>query len=98
MATETYVQLPVDGSGQKIRLTELSEGYDSTGTEILVKQEVVALADADGNLVAIVDGGSVKSSDQTMRDLLRGLLVRLDILNAAVDSNYSPPDDLYEEG
>ncbi len=85
--TDTYVQLPTDGSGQKVRVFKFPE--PGTDGQTYVVQEAVTLADEDGNILSTFD-----TDDYTTHDLLRGILIRLDCLNAALTKHYSPPDDL----
>lgn len=45
MATENFIGLPADGTGKKLRTQEVVEGSNT------VQQEVLTLADKDGNLI-----------------------------------------------
>lgn len=53
--SEGYIQLPTDGSGQKLRDFETTE-YDSSGNPYTVVHEAVALVDDEGN--ALYEGGT----------------------------------------
>lgn len=60
------------------------------------EQQVVTLASSDGQLLDL-DGGMVPVASPEIAMLLRAILLRLDMLNVAVDRSYIPPDNLYEE-
>jgi hypothetical protein len=90
---EGYVQLPTDGSGKKIRLLQVSEQQSDNSGAVTEYQEVVALADANGNLFAVVEGGSLSTADDEIRVLLRAICMRLDLIGAELSKDYAPPDD-----
>jgi hypothetical protein len=72
-------------------LTYQSEDGAGTVVPTIEEQQVVCLADANGNLVN-VKGGALCIDDATTHQLLRAVLLRLDLLNDAVTKRYAPPD------
>jgi hypothetical protein len=90
---EGSIQLPPDSTGKAFRLVEITETQDDVGY-VAEFQEVVTLAGPDGSIIGVMDAGSLKVTEDETRCLLRALVLRLDILNAAIDKGYSPPDDL----
>ena len=73
MATESYIQLPEDQTGKKVRTLELAVGSNT------VHQEVLTLADNDGNLHSgfpKTAEGSIDAASNTS-----GLSVTLDTEN-----------------
>lgn len=57
MSTEAEVRLPEDSTGKAIRLAEVEVLDEATGAQTTVYQEVVAIADADGNFISVSGQG-----------------------------------------
>lgn len=61
MATESGVTLPTDGTGKTIRtrsLLETEQADPTPGTgQVVVRQQIIEIADDSGNIVGSVNGG-----------------------------------------
>lgn len=86
---EGYVQVLPDSTGKKVDTTELTRS-DST----IVERQRLSVGSSDGTLVE-AKGGALPIYSEEIVLLLKALILRLDLLNAMVDSKYSPPDELY---
>lgn len=84
-----YVQIPPDSTGKLIDTTELTRS-DSN----VVERQRLSIGSSDGTLIEAKGGAMPVYSDE-LALLLKALIVRLDLLNAMIDSTYTPPDQLY---
>jgi hypothetical protein len=96
---ESSVQLSGDASSNKNLIRMVAVIPPATYAEWVSTcqvplQEVIALADAQGNFLGVVDGGSLQTADDQTRMLLLAVVNRLDLLIHAIDEHYEPPDDL----
>jgi hypothetical protein len=98
MTTESNVTIAPDNTGTGAHNVRTVTVYP-TGTPVSVThgedQQVVSLAGSDGAIVELTNGALPVSSAE-LALLLKAVIHRLDLLNAAVDRKYSPPDQLYE--
>ncbi len=95
MATESNVVIAPDNTGasaHNIR-TVTVQPTGSVSTAHGEEQQVFTLAGSDGTTVEVTAGALPVHSDE-LTQLLKAILLRLDLLNAMVDSTYTPPDDL----
>ncbi len=95
MATESNVTIAPDntGTGAHNVRTVTVQPNGSVSTAHGEEQQVVTLAGSDGSMVEVKQGAIPVHSDE-IATLLKAILLRLDLLNAMVDSTYTPPDDI----
>lgn len=72
MAVESYIQLPTDGSGRRLRTFEHDETDDVTGDAYTVAHEGVALVDADAE--PLLRGRTIPVTDQDLVQRLDTLI------------------------
>lgn len=95
MTTESNVAIApdnTDGSAHNIRTVTVYP-KDPVSTDHGEDQQVVTLAGPRGDIVEI-ENGALPIYSLEIVALLKAVVLRLDLLNAMVDRNYSPPDDL----
>jgi hypothetical protein len=68
MTDESFIQLPNDSTGKRVRAFPL-DVQQADGTYYTIYQQVMILADPDGNLVYI-KGGAIQTIDDRVADLL----------------------------
>jgi hypothetical protein len=77
---EGYVQVPPDSTGKQLRAFPISVYYqnaDGTFSAETFYQQVLVLADADGNLLGVQAGNPVLTSDSDSQSLLGDILEEL---------------------
>ncbi len=95
MATESNVVIAPDNTGASAHNVRTVTVYPTGGvsTSHGEEQQVVTLAGSDGTTVEVTAGAIPVHSDE-ITTLLKAIILRLDLLNAMVDSTYTPPDDI----
>lgn len=100
MPTESNVAISPDSTSpgaHNVRTITVTPTVSPSTVNQGEQQQVITLADSDGNLVDATDGGLCTSDERTQL-LLQALIQRMDYLCAAVDKNYRPPNDIaYED-
>lgn len=96
MATESNVAIAPDNTASGAHNARTVTVYPShpVSTDHGEEQQVVTLAGSDGALVE-VENGAIPVYSHEIALLLKAIILRLDLLNAMVGKDYSPPDDLY---
>lgn len=93
MTTESDVIIAPDNTGTGAHHIRTVTVYpvNPVSPDYGEKQEVVTQAGSDGALVELTKNALPVHSPE-LALLLRAVILRLDLLNAAVDSKYTPPD------
>lgn len=83
-----------DAGAANTKEVDTSELTRSDGTVVERQRVDVGTGSDDGSIIEAKNGSFPVYSDEITL-LLRGILLRLDILNGLVSNGYSPPDELY---